>query len=125
MIERDFSEIGISDIQPLVDDGVCESKTLEYKQELPGGTDSARKEFLADVSSFGNASGGDIIFGMKPAVDDNGKKTGAVASIQPISGQTPDDVIQRLEQSVLNGIRPHLPVQTKAIPVKEEGFVLL
>lgn len=44
---------------------MSEHKTLEYKLALSGGSDSERKEFLANVSSFANAAGGCLIYGMK------------------------------------------------------------
>jgi predicted HTH transcriptional regulator len=52
-----------SDLQSLVDDEVREVKTVEYKRSLPGNSDSEKKEFLADVSSFANAAGGHLICG--------------------------------------------------------------
>lgn len=46
---------------------VSEGRTIDYKRELPGNSDGDKKEFLADVSSFANTSGGDLILG----VDEN------------------------------------------------------
>jgi hypothetical protein len=43
----------------LVDNQVSEHKTIEYKEALLGNADGDKKEFLADVSSFANESGGD------------------------------------------------------------------
>lgn len=54
-----------ADLQELVDYQVREAKTVEYKQTLPGNSKGDRREFLYDVSSFANASGGDLIYGMK------------------------------------------------------------
>ena len=90
-----------------------ESRTLEYKQGLPGNSDADKKEFLADVSSCGNASGGDIIYGIKAAVDSEGKKTGAPQSVQPITGTTADSAKLRLEEIVRNGIKPRMRVQIR------------
>ncbi len=61
MIPRSFDDIDISDIQRLIDNQVAERRTLEFKRDLPGDTKDERKEFLADVTSFANAQGGDII----------------------------------------------------------------
>jgi hypothetical protein len=58
-IDKPLDEIGLEDLQRLLTNGVAESRSLEYKQVLPTGTDSDRKEFLVDVSSFANAIGGD------------------------------------------------------------------
>ena len=37
---------------------------MEYKRETYGTNDDQRREFLADVSSFANAAGGDLVIGM-------------------------------------------------------------
>ena len=55
MINKDINDITELDLHHLIDDEVIERKTLDYKAELPGNTDSAKKEFFADVSSFSNA----------------------------------------------------------------------
>jgi predicted HTH transcriptional regulator len=44
--------------------GELEGKTLEYKRDQVGKTEADRKEFLYDASSFANALGGHLIFGM-------------------------------------------------------------
>ncbi len=63
MISREFDTITKEDIEALVTDAVPEDRTIEYKQQLPGGTDEDKREFLADVSSFANAAGGDVLYG--------------------------------------------------------------
>ena len=40
-------------------------KTIEYKAELHIDTGDDRKEFLADVTSFANSNGGDLIYGIQ------------------------------------------------------------
>ncbi len=64
MITKNVNEITENDLQELIDNSVSENKTLEYKQSLPGNLDADKKEFLSDISSFSNASGGDLIFGI-------------------------------------------------------------
>jgi hypothetical protein len=61
MMPEPIIEISESYIFHLQNSGVQEGKTLEYKRELPGGSDQDKREFLADVSSFANTEGGDII----------------------------------------------------------------
>ncbi|WP_425399080.1 AlbA family DNA-binding domain-containing protein [Aeoliella sp.] len=115
MIKRPIDIIDRQDVDALIADRVSESKTLEYKQQLPGNTDSAKKEFLADVSSFANASGGDILFGIQPEVDSSGTKTGAAGGVQPISTAVTDEAKLRLEEIIRNGISPRLPVAIRVI----------
>lgn len=121
MINKPFDAIDKADIDALVADSVNESKTLEYKQQLPGNSDDERREFLADMSSFGNASGGDVIFGIREALDANGNKTGFPESVQPITGVTLDAAKLRLEQMILNSIEPRLRLQIKEISGWGEG----
>ncbi|HTV48310.1 MAG TPA: ATP-binding protein [Phycisphaerae bacterium] len=87
-----------------------------------------KKEFLADVSSFANASGGDIIYGIKEAVDTNGKKTGEPEEVIPIQNETSDTAKLRCEQIIINSIAPRVRVYIEAIRGwgnEGNGFVLL
>lgn len=106
MIQKQIDAISKSDINELIANSVNESKTLEYKQELPGNSDKDKKELLADVSSFANASGGDILYGVVAQVDEDGKTTGAPERVAPITGTTADEAKLRLEEIVRNGIAP-------------------
>jgi hypothetical protein len=58
-LSKPLEAIEESDLQALVDNQVSEHKTIEYKEALLGNADGDKKEFLADVSSFANESGGD------------------------------------------------------------------
>ena len=62
---KPLDSVSAQDLQELVDDQVIEQKTLEYKRDLPGKTDSDRKEFLCDVSSFANTASGHIVYGIR------------------------------------------------------------
>lgn len=53
-----------SDLQALIDNKISEGKTIDYKEKLSGNSDADKKEFLYDISSFANASGGYLIFGI-------------------------------------------------------------
>jgi len=128
VIPKPFNAIDKHDIDALITDRVRESKTLEYKQELPGGADKHKKEFLADISSFANASGGDILFGITAERDGECNKTGGPGSILPVTGTTPDDAKLRLEEMIRNGIDPRLPVQIREISGYSDdgsGYVVL
>ncbi len=61
MINKSFDLIEKADIEALVANEVREGRTLDYKENLPGNSDGDKTEFLADVSSFANASGGYIL----------------------------------------------------------------
>jgi len=64
MIPKPIEAITTADIQSLIDNQVAENRSMEYKEALPGNSDDEKKEFLADLSSFANAGGGDIIYGL-------------------------------------------------------------
>lgn len=121
MINKDIEQVTKDDLQTLVDNAVLERKTLEYKQALPRNSDSAKKEFLADVSSFANASGGDLIFGIT-----ENKKTGAPKSLDGLSIENPDQEILRLENTIRDGIEPRIPsISTRSIPLDSAKVALI
>jgi len=67
MILKLLNAITEEDLQSLITNGVAEGRTIDYKRDLPGNSDGDKKEFLADVSSFANTGGGDLVFGMDEA----------------------------------------------------------
>lgn len=128
MIQKTFDEIDKNDIDNLITNKVSESKTLEYKEELPGSKDKNKKEFLADVSSFANSSGGDLLYGIKAAVNDDGKKNGEPEKITPLKGLTVDEAKLQIENIIRTGIEPRIPVHVKEITGygdDGEGFIVL
>ena len=65
MLPAQLDSINESHLKDLVADGVQESRSIEFKAKLVWGTDSDKKEFLADVSALANGGGGDLIFGIE------------------------------------------------------------
>jgi hypothetical protein len=61
-----FDRIEQSHLQALIEAKAAESRYIDYKSATYGNNDSARAEFLADISSFANALGGDLVIGMRP-----------------------------------------------------------
>jgi hypothetical protein len=110
-------DISESHLLALITEGVAERRTVEYKSELPGSNDDARKEFLADVSSFANASGGDLIYGIKA-------EDGVPVEITPLT-INPDQDRLTWEQVIRTGAQPRiLGIVVRDIPVKG-GHALL
>jgi len=109
MINRRIDEIDQAAIQELVDGQVAEGRTLEYKQQLPGRTDSEKKEFLADVSSFANTSGGDIVYGMVERRDSDGRPTDLPEEARGLADLNLAAERQRLESIVRAGVEPRIP----------------
>ena len=52
------------DLQRLIDAGASESLYVDYKRQTYGTSEGEHAEFLADISSFANSAGGDLIIGM-------------------------------------------------------------
>lgn len=121
MINKNIEEITRDDLQALINNAVLERKTLEYKKLLPGNSDSAKKEFLADVTSFANASGGDLIFGV---IQDS--KTGIPKALEGITVTNNDEEKTRLDNLIRTGVQPRLPsAQIRDIPLENSKIALI
>jgi hypothetical protein len=113
-----FSELNEEDLKSLIDDKVSEGKFIEYKQALPGDSNSHKKEFLADVSSFSNTAGGYIFFGIL-------EEDGLPQEVLGLDGIDQDAEILRLENLLRDGITPRIPgINIRAIPIGGRGPVL-
>src|SRR3972149_8087710 len=121
MINRNIEEITKDDLLALINNEVLERKTLEYKKSLPGNSDSDKKEFLADITSFANASGGDLIFGM---VQDSA--TGIPKVLEGMNVTNADEEKTRLDNLIRTGIQPRLPsVQIGTIPLENSKMAII
>jgi hypothetical protein len=101
MINKPLDAITASELELLVTERVAEDLTLEYKAVFKRSTDSEKHEFLADVSSFANARGGDIVYGIEA-------KEGVPQKIVGLAGITEKDIIGA-ESSLRTGLRPQIP----------------
>lgn len=61
----EIKSLNIDIIKRLVDNKIPEGKLIDYKESLSVSTVEEKKEFLADVSSFANAEGGNLIYGVR------------------------------------------------------------
>lgn len=126
MINKRFDLIEKSDIDLLIVNQIPESRTIEYKEELPRNTDNDKKEFLADISSFSNASGGDIIYGIQEKRDSKGQPTGLPESSKGLNGINTDAEIRRLENIIRDGIAPRIMgIQITAIEGFTDGAIIV
>lgn len=120
-----FDDIAAEDILRLVAEKTAECRTLEYKAKLMINTQDEKAEFLSDISSFANASGGEILFGITDERDGN-SATGVPGEIVGLTIDTPASECNRVEQLIRDGIQPRLPaLQVKAIEIPECGRVIV
>jgi len=103
MIAKDIDKITEKDLLDLVENSVMEWRTIEYKEYLKSNSDSDKKEFLADISSFANAMGGDIIYGIS-----QDKETGSPKQLLGVEIKNIDQEILRLESMIRDGIEPRI-----------------
>jgi len=123
IINKQLEDISEADLQHLIDDERIEKKVLDYKSELPGNSDSDKKDFLADVCSFTNAVGGDLIYG----VIEN-RRTGKPEKLEGIEIKNVDQEILRLNQIIRDGIEPNIPsssVNIQEIQLNNSKYILI
>lgn len=113
-----LADLSVDDLQSLIDNGVSEGRATEFKQSV-GGTDRDKKEFLADVSSFANAAGGDLLIGVA-------EKSGVAVGLPGIAADEADATILRLENLIRDGLDPRIPgLQSRAVPIGADRAVIV
>ncbi len=117
--DKPFEAIEETDLASLIVERRPEGKTIEYKQALPANTHDDRKEFLADISSFANAVGGYIIFGMISV-------EGMPAELRGLGNVNPDVEVLRLANLAQASIEPRIPgILFRAIHLQQGGFAII
>ena len=101
MLPAQLDSINESHLKDLVADGVQESRSIEFKAKLVWGTDSDKKEFLADVSALANGGGGDLIFGIE-------EDQGAASEVIGLDSFDLDKDRLRIESILRDGIAPRI-----------------
>ena len=101
IFDKPINQIDEDDLRGLCENKIREKRRLDYKRELPGGDDSARREFAYDIASFANAAGGMIFYGVA-------EEDGAATEVVGLDINEVDAQISRLQQIVLNGIDPRI-----------------
>lgn len=119
MLPPNLDSLNLKHLDQLIADEAQESRSLEFKASLNVGSDSEKKEFLADVSSFANAGGGDIIFGIE-------ENEGAASSICGIEGFDQDSGHLRIEEIIRNGIEPRIVgLQLRSLVLESGNSILV
>jgi Schlafen, AlbA_2 len=125
MLSARFDEITTDDILRLVQDKVAEHTTLEYKAALAIDNTEEKAEFLSDISSFANASGGDILFGITDERE-GASATGVPGEVVGIILANAAAECNRIEQLIRDGIQPRLPLlQVRAFETSDHRHIIL
>lgn len=118
-IEKSINNITEDDLQLLITNSVPESKKLDYKKELISNTREDKKEFLADVSSFANALGGYIIFGIE-------EEGGIAKRLEGLSIVDCDAEILRLDNLIRDGIEPRIfGITIRPLQLTNSNYVII
>lgn len=118
MIPLPLDRVGPSDIDALLANQVPEGRSVEYKRDLPGGGDAEKKEFLADVSSFANTAGGDLIFGIHEV-------GGVPTQIFGVSTNDMDAEQRRIDSMIRDGLEPRISYALRPIQASNGKVVLI
>lgn len=118
MLPNDLKQIEEKDLVNLVSNQVSENRSLEYKLTLPGYLDEDKKEFLADVSSFANTVGGDILYG----VESSG---GIATEVKGLSTPDYDAEVLRLESIISSGLQPRITHQIQVVNIASGNKVIV
>lgn len=105
-------------VRHLLNTSAREGLALDWKEGLP--TD--RTEFLADVTSFANTSGGLLVFCVAEERVD-GEKTGRPGEVTPVDPQTAQGAQERCANWLADAVQPRIPIaDVHVIDAEELGL---
>lgn len=109
-------DVAQSHLTQLVFEKTQEGPNLDFKRDLPVAWDaSAKHEFVADVTAFANAGGGDVIYG----IEEDGDARACTVVPQAINQ---DQEVRRLQDFLLNSVEPRIPgAQIQSVEVTVDG----
>jgi len=100
LIHIPLLQIKEHDLNGLIQARVAESRDIEFKRETYGASDADHAEWLADISSFANTAGGDLVIGMQA-------EAGIPTKILPLEIDLDKETL-RLEQIARSSLQPRL-----------------
>jgi hypothetical protein len=118
LLDIPLDKITADDLRRLIDTGAAESLHADYKAATYGATPEQRREFLADISSFANSAGGDLIIGV---TEQNGIPNG----FRPFTDH-PEPELRRLDDMARGGLQPTITnLRMRAVPSPAGGYVII
>lgn len=119
MITKPLTSLTEADLLRLINEKVPESKQIEYKRELPDGSDKGTVNFLRAVTAFANTQGGDLLYGIEA-------KDGIPVRLSPLTLTSNDQILQKFENLCRDGVEPRLTgVQYHFVSLKGGGSALV
>lgn len=108
-----------ADLLALIDHGVRESRTLDYKRDWPADRD-ARTELAKDVCAFANTHGGDLVFGML-------EQGGVAARLEPLQFADLDADLLALTDALRDLLEPRVSggLHAHPVPLATGGYVVV
>jgi predicted HTH transcriptional regulator len=118
ILRTELADISEADIDELIANAESEGLQLDLKRDMYGNADADRKEYLKDISSFANSSGGHLLIGVD-------EQNGSASAKSPIAGD-PDQVLQRLENMARTSIEPRIVgLRMRAVPCAAGGNIFV
>jgi hypothetical protein len=112
-----FDDVAESDLVALQQANVPEGLVIEYKSQTYGNSDADKHEFLKDISSFANTTGGHLLIGIT-------ERGGLPAAIPGLPGIDIDRELQRLEQVARSGLEPRVQLRMRRISLANGESVI-
>jgi hypothetical protein len=113
-----FFELSEEDLLDEIAASVPEGMHVDYKRDTYGRADNDVREFLKDVSSFANTTGGHLVIGMEAV-------KGIPTALKGLSINT-DDELLRFENLLNSAIEPRVfGIQMLPIPVSSGGVAIV
>jgi len=105
IFKKPISEVNESDLQTLIDNGVRESKEIEYKSILEITTEKQKAELCKDVSAFSNTNGGCLIYGIS---EDSAQDSGVPKDLCGMKEQNKGDTVNQIHNILDSGLDPKI-----------------
>ncbi len=118
MLEKQPSQITLSDLQSFCDQKVAESTWLDYKQAY---SQKDNKQVAKIVSAMANTNGGWVFFGIEETADSNGR--GIPASIRGVPKS--EMLAMRIKQICLNSIHPPIIPDIATISLEDDALEIV
>jgi len=126
MINKNIDDITAQDLLQLVADATPEGKMLDYKEAIRLDNKDGRRTFCEHASSFANAAGGWLLYGIREARDEDDRCLGIPAEVVGLSSNlTDDELIRAADDALRHGLMPRLDARARVVDGFEGGARVL